>query len=71
MLQRALRELRHRLPNGLACRDACEDRVNLINQMIDDNQKVISTANLQVRSIGVFILSGWAPSSVYSGSCPC
>ena len=44
------------LPNGLACRDACEDRVNLINQMIDNNQKVISTANLQVRSIGVFIL---------------
>jgi len=44
------------LPNGLACRDACEDRVTLINRIIDNNQKVISTANAQIRSSGLFIL---------------
>jgi hypothetical protein len=44
------------LPNGLACRNACEDRVTLINQIIDNNQKVITAANVQVRSSGLFIL---------------
>ena len=44
------------LPNGLACRNACEVRVALINQIIDNNQKVISAANVQVRSSGMFIL---------------
>jgi hypothetical protein len=44
------------LSNGLACRNACEDRVTLINQIIDDNQKVITAANVQVRSSGRFIL---------------
>ena len=44
------------LPNGLACVNACEDRVSLINQIIDNNQKVISAANSQVRSSGMFIL---------------
>ena len=44
------------LPNGLACRETCEDRVTLINQIIDNNQKVISAANVQVKSNGVFIL---------------
>ena len=45
------------LPNGLACRNTCEARVNLINQMIDNHQKVTSVANVQIRSSGVFILS--------------
>ena len=44
------------LPNGLACRSACEDRVTLINRIIDNNQKVISAANVQVRSSGLFVL---------------
>jgi hypothetical protein len=44
------------LPNGLACRGACEERVMLINRIIDNNQKVISAANVQVRSSGLFIL---------------
>jgi len=44
------------LPDGLACRNACESRVALINQIIDNNQKVISAANVQVRSSGLFIL---------------
>ncbi len=43
------------VPNGLACRNTCEDRVNFINQIIDNNQKVISAANVQVRSSGMFI----------------
>jgi Flp pilus assembly protein TadB len=44
------------LPNGLACRNQCEERVSLINQIIDNNQKVVSAANMQVRSSGIFIL---------------
>ena len=44
------------LPNGLACRNACEDRVILIDQIIDNNQKIISAANKQIRSSGLFIL---------------
>lgn len=44
------------LPNGLACRHACEERVALINQIIDNNQKIIMAANVQVRSSGLFIL---------------
>jgi hypothetical protein len=44
------------MPNGLACRNACEARVALINQMIDNNEKVISAANVQVRSSGIFML---------------
>ena len=44
------------LPNGLACVNACEERVNLINQIIDNNRKVISAANVQVRSAGMFAL---------------
>ena len=34
------------LPNGLACRDTCEARVTLMNQMIDNNQKVLAAAGL-------------------------
>lgn len=44
------------LPNGLACRSACEERVTLINQIIDNNQRVIFAANAQIRSAGLFIL---------------
>jgi hypothetical protein len=44
------------LPNGLACRNACEGRVVLINGLIDDHPKVVSAANRQVRASGLFIL---------------
>jgi len=46
------------VPDGLACKckNQCEDRVNLINQIINNNQKVLSAANVQVKSSGIFIL---------------
>ena len=44
------------LPNGLACRNKCEDRVTLINQIVDNNQRVIAVANIRMRSAGVFIV---------------
>ena len=44
------------LPNGLACKNACEDRVTLINRIIDINQKMVVAANAQVRSSGLFVL---------------
>ncbi|MFA4944966.1 MAG: hypothetical protein WC789_09735 [Lentisphaeria bacterium] len=44
------------LPNGLACRNACEGRVTLINQIIDSNQQILAAANRQVRSSGWFVL---------------
>ncbi len=44
------------LPNGLACRNACEERVALLNQIIANNQKTLAAANAQVRSSGLFIL---------------
>lgn len=44
------------LPNGLACRNTCEARVTRINQIIDNNERVISAANVQIRSSGIFVL---------------
>ena len=38
------------LENGLACRGtSCEERVRLINRIIDNNKKVLSVANTQNR----------------------
>jgi hypothetical protein len=44
------------LPNGLACKGSCEDRVNLINRIIDRNPHVIEAARRQVRYSGLLIL---------------
>ena len=44
------------LPNGLACRSACEERVTLINRIVDNNEKIIASANTQIRSSGLLIL---------------
>lgn len=44
------------VPNGLACRNACEGRVILLNKIIDNNQRVISTSNIQVRYNNIFIV---------------
>jgi len=53
--------------NGLACRDSCESRVRLLTRMVDNNAKVMKTANAQSRSAGiyglitgsVFLAMGW------------
>lgn len=44
------------VPDGLACKNRCEDRVNLINRIIDSNTKVLSAANVQIRSGAVFMI---------------
>jgi hypothetical protein len=40
--------------NGLACRDSCESRVRLLTRMVDNNAKVMKTANAQTRSAGIY-----------------
>ena len=46
------------LENGLACRGTnCEERVQLINRIIDNNRKVLSVANTQNR-IAVTMMLG-------------
>ena len=42
--------------NGLACKGSCEERVNLINRIIDNNSTVLSTANTQLRRNTVFVV---------------
>lgn len=42
------------LPNGIACKGSCENRVNLINRIIDRNSKIMMAARRQVRYSGLF-----------------
>ena len=44
------------VPDGLACKNRCEDRVNLINRIIDTNKKVLAAANVQIRSSTIFLI---------------
>jgi uncharacterized membrane protein YbhN (UPF0104 family) len=44
------------LPDGLACKNKCEDRVTLINHIIDSNKQVLTAANVQIRSGTIFII---------------
>ncbi len=41
------------LPNGVACKNSCEDRVTMLNQMIDNNNKVIATTNTNLKSSAI------------------
>jgi hypothetical protein len=44
---------------GLACKNSCEERVRIINSMIDTNSKVMTVANTQLRRNAIFtIVSG-------------
>lgn len=43
------RECLTELRRGLACKGACESRAELIDQMIDNNIRMVSAARLQVR----------------------
>jgi hypothetical protein len=44
---------------GLACRDACEDRVLILGKIVTNNARVMKTANAQARSSGLYlVLSG-------------
>jgi len=44
------------MPDGLACKNRCEDRVKLINCIIDSNKKALAAANFQVRSSTAFLI---------------
>lgn len=40
------------LIDGLACKNSCEDKVNLINAMLNRNEKIITTSNKQIKYAG-------------------
>lgn len=42
------------LPNGIACKNKCEDRVNLLNSMVDNNAKIIAASNRNIKATGYF-----------------
>ena len=44
------------LRNGLACKGSCEDRVDMINRILDSNSQVMSAARHQVRTGGMLSL---------------
>ncbi len=44
------------VPDGLACKNRCEARVNLINSIIDNNKKTLAAANVQIRSSTLFLI---------------
>jgi hypothetical protein len=57
------------IPNGLACKGSCEDRVNLINRIIDSNTQIVMAARHGLRTrgllmllmgMGCFVFSVWA-----------
>ncbi len=56
------RECLKEIPDGLACKGTCVDRSVMINRIIDNNQRMVSAANSQIKNggwltvaIGVFI----------------
>lgn len=44
------------VPNGLACKSSCEERVIRINRALDLNQQVVTTSNSQIRSHALMTL---------------
>jgi hypothetical protein len=44
------------LPNGVACKGSCEDRVNLMNRILDRNSLVLKAARHQIRHRGMIML---------------
>jgi hypothetical protein len=43
--------------HGLACRDACEERVDLLDRMVARNARVLRAADAQSRSSGLYLLA--------------
>jgi uncharacterized membrane protein len=41
--------------NGLACRGACENRVDLLNRVIDNNALTLAAARYRARSYGIVV----------------
>lgn len=47
------------LLNGLACKNSCEKRVNSLNEMIDNQVKILSTSNRNIKNLAyLFIIIG-------------
>ncbi len=44
------------LPNGIACKGSCENRVNMLNRIIDSNSQTLRAARHQQRSLGILAL---------------
>ncbi len=45
------------MPNGLACKGACESRVALLNQIIDKNSETMAATGRQLRIVGLTTIS--------------
>ena len=45
------------VPDGLACKNRCEDRVGFINRIIDGNKQALAAANRHVRSGAIFAIA--------------
>ena len=50
------------MPHGLACKGACEPRVQLMNRIIDNNARILSVARAQTK-MAVGFASCWVVSS--------
>lgn len=42
--------------NGLACKDRCEERVNLLNSIIDRNARILTVSNTQLLRNTIFTI---------------
>lgn len=47
------------LPNGIACKASCEERVALLVRLVDNNKRMIATSNFHV-SLGTWFLMTFA-----------
>jgi hypothetical protein len=43
--------------NGIACKGECEERVDLLNRILDNNARTLSAARYQTRSQGLLSLA--------------
>jgi len=43
------------VPNGIACKNRCEERVRWLNEMVDQSARIRAVANKQVLRSGMFV----------------
>jgi hypothetical protein len=53
--------------NGLACKGECEERVALLNRMVDNNAKTLAAARYQTKSSGFMTLIVGVAFLVFAG----
>lgn len=41
------------LENGLACKNSCEERVKMINSILDSNSQAITATRKQIKTMGI------------------